>query len=169
MTPAEIRARLRESARIIRLLPYPQLVIGYPRASIPEPVEESWGSEWEAAGVYDAKEKRSAELRLRDTPVKPVQPMGQEIDLAWEAFGWLGYLRKRDQWIVWGWANGHGAWNAASKYHRSERTIERWIELAIDRIAAGLKKKDYVVDAHVAVRVVFAPTVGALRLTAHQT
>ena len=163
MTPAEIKERLREAANVIKRLPPPRLVVGYPTRSIPEAVINTWGAEYEAAGAYDEEAGKSETVKIKDTYVRPAAPRGQEIDDAWEAVDWLGYLSYSDHRLVWFWAKGAPWWKIAQRYGRSESAMQRRMRYAIERISKGLKKK---VDGRNVRLVRFRPNGGGMRPTA---
>ena len=141
MDVADIKERLRKAADVIKRLPRPQLVAGYPGRSIPDAVNEDWDAAYEAAGAYDEDRGEAETVVVKDTYVRPSQPQGQEIEDAWEAWDWLGYLQERDRRLVWSWACGADWWKIAARARRSERTVQRYFADAIDRIGEGLKKK----------------------------
>ena len=124
MDTAEIKKRLEQAADVIRRLPPPRRPQGY---------SSSWP---------DVLNEASESYGYGTVNVRPSPPQGQEIDDAWEAYGWLGYLQDRDRDIVWSWAQRKfDWWEIAGKVRRSERTVQRWFADAIDRIALGVKKK----------------------------
>lgn len=133
-TPEVVKARLKEAADVIRRLPPPQLSRGYPKRSLPEPVNNSWGAE------YEIVDPVAGEWRHRETVLRQAAPRGEEIDRAWASAEWLGYLSERDQKIVWAWANGVSWWKIVQRQRAADRTVRNWFNDAVKRIARGLNK-----------------------------
>ncbi len=140
LDPDAIKLRLREAADVIKRLPGVKLVNGYPTRCTPEATGDNWDTAYEAAGGYDEARGESETVMVRDTYVRPAPPQGREIEDAWEAYDWLGYLSDRDRAIVWSWAKEFDWWKIAAQVRRSESTAQRWFRLAIERIAEGLAK-----------------------------
>ncbi len=118
-SPEEIETRLREAARTLEALPdhiFPQQFV----SAWPDTVRGQLGEPVEDADAFS--------------------PTPKQVDECFEALDWLKYLSKRDQGIVWAWANGAAWWSLTQGYHTSESIVQRWFDDAIERICAGLNK-----------------------------
>lgn len=121
-TPEQVKVRLEEAADVLRRL----RMDGGPK---------EYGSLWPAILHEIVEAYGYSQVVAGDDP-----PQGGEIDRMEEALIWLGYLQHRDRRLVWGRINGVPWWQFAQRHRRSERTVQRWFDDALRRIADGLNK-----------------------------
>ncbi len=93
-----------------------------PPAAMPEPVRLAQ----EAYGYDSARARR-------------FQPTNKDVDQYLEAMGWLAWLKrqndgKRDLRVILAYVHGIPKWKLAQEFGRSDNTIQRWRNGAIERI-----------------------------------
>lgn len=134
ITKREVEERMHEAIRILAALPDRERKWVYSRlASWPETLRE-------AIDVMAIALERVAEGKSAYEDMRPprIVPSAEAIDQMDKTLPWLSLLDKRERQIVTARAF-HVSWvKLAAKYGRTDRTIQRWHESAIDLVWVAL-------------------------------
>ena len=126
---AAIEARLHEAIRTLAALPDRERAwLREPRAYWPAPLRDFW-HEWSNAVARGGFETMRA---------RAPAPTPEAIDRMLPTLSWLAWLDARERKIIWLRAFGVSWWQIGGRFDRSEKTVQRWNERALERVHARL-------------------------------
>ncbi len=127
MTRAEVEATINEAIRTLCALPDRNPV--YARVTWwPDTLRE-------AADVWANAVAEGGYERMRAAPSRP---SADAIDRMLPVLAWLKPLTDRERSVIWARAFGAPWWRIASKWGKSEDTVQRWHRAAIDAVLSRL-------------------------------
>lgn len=128
MTRIEVEAAINEAIRTLCALP----------DRTPVYARVTWWPETlrEAADVWANAVAQGGYERMRPGPSRP---SGDAIDRMLPVLDWLRNLDDRARAVIWARAFGVPWWKLASRFGRSEDTVQRWHRSAIDLVLSWLK------------------------------
>jgi len=127
-----IETRLHEAIRTLAALPDRERAwLRQPRAYWPAPLREFW-HEWSNAVAHGG----FAAMRARAPAPTP-----QAIDRMLPTLAWLAWLSPSERKIIWLRAFGVSWWRIGDRFDRSEKTVQRWNEQALELVRTRLARE----------------------------
>lgn len=126
-TPHLVAVRIEQAVDVFKRLP-----IHKPRG-----FRSSWPEFIREVEAYRGKYDPMAPTRVKLGP-----PEATAIDQAIEVAGWMLWLSRRDQRLVWDRATGRSNDYMEAKYKKSRRTLYRWWSKALRRISGRLNEEE---------------------------